>query len=153
MAVKVKAISKAKKVAEVKAKGLKTAVRAADRRNKAEATGRASIKVAAKKAVKASASDDIGGAAIAEKKIKPTSMIVDMLLERKHTDKEILDAVTKRFGDGGYTQRLSYVSLVRSDVNHGHMGARKVAELGVTLPLPRLIRDDAGKLVEVISVK
>ena len=49
----------------------------------------------------------------------PRHFIVDLLLERKHTDEEILSKVVEKFGDGLYTTKKAYIQLTRADLNSG----------------------------------
>lgn len=82
-----------------------------------------------------------------EKKKKeetPTGFIQDLLLAKKYTDEEIFKKVQTRFGDLGAKTNFANISLVRSDINHGLQAKKKIAELGVDLPILRYIQTDKG---------
>lgn len=82
-----------------------------------------------------------------EKKKKeetPTGFIQDLLLAKKHTDEEIFKKVQTRFGDLGAKTNFANISLVRSDINHGLQAKKKIAELGVDLPILRYVQTDKG---------
>jgi hypothetical protein len=74
-----------------------------------------------------------------EKKISRTGFIIRGLLDQNKTDKEIFDATNKLYGTcETVAGKLSYVSTVRWNINHGIDGKRIVAELGIQLPIEKV---------------
>jgi hypothetical protein len=70
-----------------------------------------------------------------ERKVTPSGMIVDLLLQKKFSDEDIRKKVVAEFGEKGSTFGIGWR---RTYINDGKIASSKVKELGVKLPLKEI---------------
>jgi len=82
----------------------------------------------------------------------PSSVACELLLGKKQTDQEIADILIDEFGALGYKTSRGYVANIRCSINEGYYKG-PVAASGVVLPLPRVTKDEIGKITLVPSMR